>query len=274
MDELIFKALLALLLLGLGGAYALGWRRLRAGGHPRLCATWRLPLYLLGLAALGAAILSPLDRLGEELFSAHMIQHLLITMLAPPLLLLGNPLPVVLWGLPRRIRRAAGRPLVRGHAVRRALATLTFLPVAWLLYVSTLWAWHLPLLYQAALRHFPIHVLEHVIFFATSALFWWPIIEPAPRLRRPVNAGFKILYLVAATAQNTVLGMFLTLPEQVIYPYYVPLAAAHGVDALDDQMFAGGIMWSNAHMYLLPILLILYGLARESSTRERQSASA
>jgi putative membrane protein len=272
LDEQILKSLLALLLAGLGAAYALGWWRLRAAGHGQIAATWRLPLYLAGLATIAVALLSPLEALAEELFSAHMIQHELLTMYAPPLLLLGNPLPVVLWGLPRRVRRVAGRPLMRGRALRRTLWSLTFLPVAWSLYTIDLWAWHLPVLYEAAIRNFELHVLEHAAFFLTAILFWWPIVEPAPRLRRRLNAGFKILYLIAATAQNTFLGMFLSLPQRAIYRVYVDRAAAHGADPLDDQTLAGGIMWASSHMYLLPILLLVWAYAREEMRASRSVA--
>lgn len=265
MDELVLKTLLALLLAGLGAAYTLGWWRLRAAGHARIAATWRLALYLAGLASLAAALLSPLEALAEEIFSAHMIQHELLTMYAPALLLLGNPLLAVLWGLPRQARRAAARPLTRGRALRRALWTLTRLPIAWSLYVGTLWAWHLPLLYEVAIRNFEVHVLEHAAFFGTAVLFWWPIIEPAPRLRRRLNAGFKILYLIAATAQNTLLGMFLSLPQRALYRHYAQTAAARGADPLDDQTLAGGIMWASGHMYLLPILLLVWAYARQDA---------
>jgi putative membrane protein len=272
LDELILKSVLTLLLAGLGAAYTLGWWRLRAAGHGQITATWRLPLYLAGLASVAIALLSPLERLAEELFSSHMIQHELLTMYAPPLLLLGNPLPVVLWGLPRRARRVAAGPLMRGRILRRALWSLTFLPVAWSLYTVDLWAWHLPVLYEAAIRNFELHVLEHAAFFTTAILFWWPIVEPAPRLRRRLNAGFKILYLLAATAQNTFLGMFLSVPQRALYQVYVERAAARGVDPVDDQTLAGGIMWASSHMYLLPILLLVWAYAR-AEVRESSSVA-
>jgi len=272
LDELILKTFLALLLAGLGAAYALGWWRLRAAGHGKLALVWRLPFYLAGLASLAVALLSPLEALAEKLFSAHMIQHELLTMYAPALLLLGNPLPIVLWGLPRRARRFAARPLMRGGALRRALWSLTALPLAWSLYVVDLWAWHLPLFYEAAIRNFEIHVLEHAAFLGTAILFWWPIIEPAPRLRRRLNPGFKILYLIAATAQNTLLGMFLSLPQRALYRAYLQTAAARGADPVDDQTLAGGIMWASGHMYLLPILLLLWAYAREDARASRSPA--
>ena len=102
------------------------------------------------------------------------------------------------------------------------------------------------------------------MFFTAAILFWWPIVQPAPRLRPRVHPGFQILYLVIATAQNSALGMLLTVPERAFYPHYAKVAAALGVSAVDDQALGGGLMWSMGHMYLLPILVILYEVSRES----------
>src|SRR5262249_7321261 len=102
-------------------------------------------------------------------------------------------------------------------------------------------------------------------FFTTALLFWWPIVRPAPRLHPSTHPGFEILYLLAATAQNTALGVLLTVPEHSFYPYYEQTAVGLGVNAVDEQMAAGGIMWVSGHMYLLPILLMLYNFARRSA---------
>ena len=261
MLEVLFKTLVSLGLLVVGAAYAGGWRRLRAAGYaaPR----WRFALYVLGLATIGAALLSPLDALAAERFSAHMGQHLLLTMVAAPLLVLGNPLPLVLWGVPAGVRRALGATLRRGAPLRTALSALTLLPVAGILHVTTVWVWHLPFMYDAAAEHELVHAVEHATFFSTAILFWWPIVQPAPRLRPRPHAGFQILYLLLATAQNTALGMLLAVPERAYYPYYVRTAAVLGISAVDDQLLGAGLMWSGGHMYLLPILLVLWGLARE-----------
>jgi putative membrane protein len=271
MVEAAIKTVLSLVLAGLAAAYACGWLRLRAAGHtPPL---WRLALYALGLTAVTAALLSPLDDLAAARFSAHMGQHLLLTMMAAPLLLLGNPLPLVLWGLPSRARRPLAATLRPRARLRAALSALTSLPVAGVLHVTTLWIWHLPFLYDAAVEHEVVHALEHATFFATAILFWWPIIQPAPRLRPWPHPGFRILYLLVATAQNTALGMLLAVPERAFYPHYVRLAVTLGISAVDDQMLGGGLMWSGGHMYLLPILMILYGLSRDG-VRQRGGAPA
>lgn len=249
--------------MGVAALYGRGWWRLRRRGHPP--ARWRLALYGLGLAAIAAALLSPIDDLADELFPMHMVQHLLLTMVAAPLVLLGNPLPVVLWGVPRRVRRCLAHPLTREATFRKALGVLTLLPVAWLVYVVDLWAWHVPLLYQRALEHEAVHVAEHFAFFSTALLFWWPIVRPGPRLHPQTHPGFEVLYLIAATAQNTALGVLLTLPERSFYPYYDQTAIRLGVNAVNEQAAAGGIMWVSGHMYLLPILLTLYDFARRSA---------
>ena len=270
MVEAALKTLLALALLAAATAYVRGWRRLRAAGYPP--PLWRPASYILGLAFVAGALLSPLDELAAERFSAHMAQHLLLTMMAAPLLLLGNPLPLVLWGVPARARPWLAAPLRRTARLRLALSAMTFWPAAGLLHVAAIWVWHVPVLYDAAAEHEILHAVEHVIFFGTALLFWWPIIRPAPRLAPRLHPGLQIVYLIAATAQSTALGMLLAVPERAFYPHYERMAASLGISAVDDQMVGGGLMWSGAHMYLLPILLILWGIAREAA-HERDDAA-
>ena len=271
MLEAALKTLLSLVLAAAATTYVRGWRRLRAAGYPP--PFWRPASYALGVVFVAAALLSPLDELATERFSAHMAQHLLLTMMAAPLLLLGNPLPVVLWGLPPGPRRWLAAPFRRAAWPRSALSAMTFWPAAGLLHVAAIWVWHVPWLYDAAAEHELVHALEHVIFFGTALLFWWPIIRPAPRLAPRLHPGLQIVYLIAATAQSTALGMLLAVPERAFYPHYARVAATLGINAVDDQMVGGGLMWSGAHMYLLPILLILYGVARDAA-RERDDAAA
>src|SRR5206468_1174565 len=151
MVEAVIKTVLSLVLVGLATLYAWGWSRLRAAGHAP--PIWRLGLYALGLTTVGAALLSPLDDLAAARFAAHMGQHLLLTMMAAPLLLLGNPLPLVLWGLPPRARWPLAPPLRRPARLRAVLAPLTSLPAAGLLPGPTRWFWLRPFLYDAAAEH-------------------------------------------------------------------------------------------------------------------------
>ncbi|MEX0804472.1 MAG: cytochrome c oxidase assembly protein [Candidatus Binatia bacterium] len=257
----------------LGAAYVAGWVRLRRLNRLAVAA-WQLALYGGGLTAILAALVSPIDALAEERLSMHMVQHLLLLMIAPLFLLLADPLPPILWGLPKKVRLGFGHLLARPSMFRSALWALTLLPVTWAIYVVNLWAWHHPALYQLALRKDWVHDLQHVLFFSTAALFWWPIASPAPRLHGLISYGYRILYLVAATLQNTLLGMAISLPERVLYPFYAAVPQLRSVSPINDQALGGGIIWVSGHMYLIPILILLYSmLMREENAMRECEAS-
>ena len=243
----------------LGGVHARGWLRLRSVNLDAVRPS-HLALYLLGLSAICVALLSPIDALASILLSMHMVQHLLLLMIAPLCILLADPLAALLWGLPRRIRYGIGRLLARGSLFRHFLWASTLMPVTWSLYVITLWAWHHPALYQAALKNEWVHDLQHLLFFFTAILFWSPIVVPAPRLHGSISYGFRIAYLVAATLQNTLLGFAISFPERVLYPFYTTVPELRSLAPIDDQALGGGIMWVSGHMYLIPILVLVYRL--------------
>lgn len=241
----------------LGGVYVTGWRRLRRCGASQNAVARYLALYLSGLGLLGLTLLSPLDTLTPFLFCMHMIQHVLLMMLVPPLLLLANPFPVMLWGMPRGIRLGLGRLLTRQAPLRRVLWALTYLPVAWSIYVVTLWGWHHPAVYQAALRSDLVHDLEHLSFFGVSLLFWCPVINPAPRPHGHIAYGWRLLYVALAAAQNTILAALLSLTERVLYPYYQGAPRLWELSAIDDQAIGGVVMWiSGAMMYLVALFVL------------------
>ena len=247
---------------GLAALYLRGWWRLRRTRRHGAAPGWRLAAYLLGLSCIFIALCSPLELLAELSFTAHMAQHQLLTMWAPPALLLAAPFPVILWALSPPLRRRLGALVTRPGRVRRLLSWLTRMPVAGTLYTVTLWSWHHPAAYEAALRYPLLHDIEHLTFFGTAVLFWWPIINPAPRFRRLTSGamyGARIGYLILATAQNTMLGAVLGLSERVFYPSYAagPRLFADW-NPLDDQAFGGGIMWSGSHMFLLGVLILLH----------------
>jgi putative membrane protein len=152
--------------------------------------------------------------------------------------------------------------VTRPGPIRRVLAFMTWMPVAGLLYTVTLWGWHYPAAYEAALGRPLLHDVEHLAFFGAAVLFWWPVVNPAPRLRRLTSGvmyGARIGYLILATAQNTLLGAVLGLAERAFYPSY---AAAPRLledwSAVDDQAFGGGVMWSGSHMFLVAVLILLH----------------
>lgn len=265
----------ALFVLGLlGGTYVIGWQRLHRRGSSRNAGNGHLVLYLTGLALLGLALLSPLDTLAPRLFFIHMIQHVLLTMLAPPLLLLANPFPVMLWGMPQSLRHGIGHLLTRQAPLRQVFWALTLLPVTWLIHVVTLWGWHHPAAYQAALQYDLVHDLEHLAFFSTGLLFWWPIVNPAPRLHGHIAYGWRILYVFLAAGQNTLLAALLSLTERVLYPYYLGMPRLWGLPAVDDQAIGGAIMWIvGGMMYLITILVLVASFLNEEErlTRQREA---
>ena len=262
-----WRADVALIVGTLGTVYVVGWCRLRRR-DPGGALGWRLGLYVAGLAVLGLALLSPIDALGALLFWAHMVQHELLTMVAPPLLLIGNPFAALLWGLPRRWRQAAGRLLLPGAWSRRVLRVLTFMPVAWLLYVVSLWLWHLPAVYGASLRSAVVHDIQHLSFFATALLFWWPIVDPAPRLHGHVHHALRVAYVIPAAFQSQALGLiFAFLSSRILYTHYEAVPRLWGFTPLQDQSAAGLIMMQVEGLIYLAVVLTL--IARMFAREER-----
>ncbi|HSD50819.1 MAG TPA: cytochrome c oxidase assembly protein [Candidatus Methylomirabilis sp.] len=228
--------------LGLAAAiYARGWMSLHCRA-PHRFGMGRLAAFLAGLATLAVALASPLHALGAVLLQAHMTQHLLLMMVAPPLLWLGAPLLPILRGLPRGIVRAWLIPLLVWPPLLRLGRAIAYPAVAWVLFVGCTWAWHMPALYERALASEGWHYAQHACFLGTGLAFWWPVVQPWPS-RRAWPAWSLIPYLVLADLQNTFLSAWLAFSDQVIYPAYEAVPRLWGVSALADQAAAGAIMW-------------------------------
>ena len=256
MIDWTFRVDMVLVLAAAAGVYLTGWFRLRRQAESAATVSG-LALYLGGIAALLTALVSPVDRLAAERLSMHMVQHILLLMVAPLAILLANPFAAVVWGLPTGLRERFAGLFRDGAPLRSALSVLTMMPVAWTVYVVNLWAWHHPALYQAALSYWWLHDLEHWLFFATAVLFWWPIVNAAPLFRPGRALGSSVAYLLAATLQNTLLGMAVSLPERILYPFYGVVPALEGLSPIQDQALGGGIMWVSGHMYVIPILVLV-----------------
>jgi cytochrome c oxidase assembly factor CtaG len=195
--------------------------------------------FFAGIVVLLVAQCSPLDALGDTyLFSAHMIQHLLLLLIVPPLLILGVPAWLaVQWLASPRIR-----------SVERLLRTPA---IAWLLGIGAMYLWHLPALYNATLAHIGIHIVEHLCFLATGVIFWWPVCAPLPQSRYAPLA--TMLYLFTAAVGSSVLGIILTFASPGLYPTYLHpvdtrgyltlIRDGWGISPLVDQQFGGLIMW-------------------------------
>jgi putative membrane protein len=220
------------------------------------------------LATTAVALASPLDTLAHERFVAHMVQHLLLMTVAAPLVLLADPFPVLLWALPARARAALQPLFTRGGAIRRTLALLTSMPLAWLLFAATVWLWHLPALYERALGDGRVHALEHLALFGAAFVFWWPVLGPAPRVRRPPRPAAAIIYVVLTAFQSAALGLALTLWPSVLYPSY----ATWGANALEDQAWGGIVMWSVSGLVDMGVVMALVWrfLAADERARARR----
>jgi putative membrane protein len=243
--------------------------RVRRGWPP-----WRTALFLLGLATLVAALASPIDAIALQLFSVHMVQHMLLLVVAPPLLLAGAPVRPLLRGLPLALRRSVVRALAGNTAFRGLVHLLRHPLIAAALYVVGLYAWHVPALYDAAVLDPTIHVVEHTWFFVTALLFWSVVIDPVPfRATLPYAARIPFLLLVGA-AQNTILGGLLAFSDRPFYAPYLLTTAAYGLDPATDQRLGGAIMWVPGDLIFLAAASFAFFLwlqSEEQAQRLRES---
>ena len=227
----------ALFAVAAGVLYAVGVRRMR-----RAWPAWRTTLFFLGLAALVAAVAPPIDTQAAIFFAWHMVQHMLLTVVAPPLLMLGAPLRPLLRALPLSVRARVIRPLARSSAIRSVVHVARHPLIAAALYVGGLYAWHLPDLYDAALLDARVHVVEHAWFFTSALIFWSVVIDPLP-FRGTLAYGARLPYLlVLGAAQNTVLGGILSFSSRLLYPSYERIPV-FDLDRVSDQRIGGAIMW-------------------------------
>lgn len=243
--------------------YALGLVRLwQHAGRGRGVHGGRAACFALGWLTLLVALVTPLDALGGHLFSAHMLQHESLMVLAAPLLVLGRPLAVWAWALAPGWRRRLGRAF--HHPLwRRPWRAITAPLSAWSLHAIVLWGWHVPVLFEAALASNAVHGWQHVSFLFGALLFWWSALGPSSR----TALGFALLSLFTTMLHTGALGALLTLSPQVWYPSYLSRTGTFGIDALSDQQLGGLLMWLPAGMvYLVTgLALVARGLGPGSS---------
>jgi putative membrane protein len=270
-----FDSLLIAAVVAAGVAYDVGVRRLRGRkGRATRTPKWRALCFGAGLMAMLVALLSPLDALSADVLSAHMGQHLILVVVAAPLLVLGAPAVPILLALPVRWRRRVHR-LGSLFALRSIRKTFTQPLAVWVLHVVALWSWHVPALYDAAVRNDALHALEHATFLGTAFLFWWVLLDPAGRRR--LAPGHDILYVFTAGAQSAALGALLTFASSPLYRIYVERAPLHGVSPLHDQQLAGLVMWIPAGVVYLVAAAVLFvrwlrSVEEESRRQERTTA--
>jgi putative membrane protein len=237
-----------------GALYARGlrriWSRLGAGGGIRW---WEAACFGVGWLSLWIALVSPVARLSEILFSAHMAQHEILMVVSAPLLVLGRPFLPVLFALPagRRARLAAW---ARRPAVRSAWRWMTGPFVALVAHAVAVWVWHAPALFEAALRSDFVHGVQHLCFFWTAALFWWAMVQGG---YGRLGYGLAVLFVFATSVHTSVLGALLTVASNLWYPSYASRSAAWGVSPLEDQQLAGLYMWVPSGLTFLVLGLAL-----------------
>jgi putative membrane protein len=242
--------------------YWLGWSRLSRVAGGIAVSTSRAAAFITGLAAMAVALLSPVAVYSERLFFMHMIQHLLLLLIAPPLLLLGKPLVPMLWGLPSSWRRRVGQMLGPGHVLARLGDTLTMPLVAASAFVITIAVWHIPVFYDAAQGRTPTHDLEHLMFFGTALLYWWPVIHPAGGRRR-LSYGLAVPYLLPPFLESMVIGVLLTFADRPLYRTYAEMEMPWGFSVVSDQQLGGLIMWIPGGMlFLIPLIGLLTAVLR------------
>jgi putative membrane protein len=254
-------------------AYARGaWAVWQRAGYGHGVRHRQAAFFALGLLAIFLAVASPLDALANELLSAHMVQHLLLIMVAAPLLVLGRPAVAFAWALPRPARLATAHWWHHARGLQAGWRWLNRASVALALYLLTLWVWHAPVLYQAALADENVHALEHLLFLGTGMLFWQALLRLGGGQR--LGYGLGVLYLFVAAMGETMLGALMLFSQQPWYPAYAGSTAAFGFSALEDQQLAGTIMWVPPGVITLGIaagmfLAWLDALEQRMQTRER-----
>lgn len=240
-----------LAILGTGGAYLWATRQVNHAHPGNRQPPYRTWLFLAGLAALGVALLSPIEAYEGSLFSVHMVQHMLLELVAAPLLLAGAPITLTL-----RVARPSVRRWLLAVLQSRVVHVISFPVVAWLLFAAVNWGWHFSVLYDQALENQALHYFQHATFLAAALLFWWPVVgaDPSPwRLPHPV----RLLYLFLAMPQNSFLGVALMSAPTVLYPHYVTNVRDWGPSPLDDQALGGVIMWVVGDLCFLAAMMVM-----------------
>ncbi len=252
-----FEPGVILAVLALALAYARAWRRARQPGVPHPPGIGRLVLFGCGLLAILAALVSPIDSLGEQLMLMHMVQHILLLDVVPILLILG-------------LTKSLLRPVTRRvQTIERRAGYLSHPVFAVLAYAGLMWLWHIPAMYDAALRHSNIHALEHICFAVAGALYWWHVLSPI-RSRMRLSGMGPVLYMVSTKLLVAMLGIALTFAPESIYPFYQHHSGYWGLTAREDQNLAGLVMALEQSIVMGIALVILFMQMLGESEREEQ----
>jgi putative membrane protein len=222
--------------------YVRGWLRLRSPSF-QVIGRWRAAGFLLGVFLIWIAVASPLASGDAHRLTVHMLQHLLLMSLAPPLIWLGEPVRPLLWGLPRRVGETGALALLQRRPIQRLGTVLGHPAVCWTAATVALAAWHIPALFTLGMQSGRWHAIEHASFLAAGLLFWWPVVQPWPKSSADREWSI-VLYLFLATLPCDILSGFLVFSERVAYPVYLSMHHHSSLAVLDDQQYAGALMWT------------------------------
>jgi cytochrome c oxidase assembly factor CtaG len=244
------------------GVYVRRWLAVRGSGSPRAhveAPLWRLGCFVASVLVGALALISPIDSLADQLFFAHMIQHMLLLDLAPILGILGFTKVIL-------------RPVTRAvHELERKAGPLAHPAFAVLVYVTAIWAWHVPAAYDLAVRHPLVHVLEHLTFVLAGSLYWWHLLSPI-RARLRLDGMGPVIYMASTKVLVGALGMGLAFAPSALYPYYEHLGRVWGISARDDQGIAGLIMAVEQSLVMGVAIVVLFMRALTESERAQQRA--
>jgi cytochrome c oxidase assembly factor CtaG len=246
------EPLIAIPLVGLALLWRTAVRRVNRAHPANPVPRLRSVAFSGGLAAIAVALMSGIERYDTILFSVHMVQHILLTLVAAPLLALSGPVTLLLRLSSPSVRRRWILPVLHSRIVR----AVSFPVVAWVLFAGVMWGTHFSPVFDAALENRLVHDLEHLVYLATGLLFWWPAVgvDPSPwRLSHPVRA----LYVFLQMPQNTFLAVAVLSASSPLYPHYATLVRNWGPSPLSDQQTAGGIMWLVGDAIFLGVILLL-----------------
>ncbi|CAN5169410.1 cytochrome c oxidase assembly protein [soil metagenome] len=234
--------------------YGLAVRRVNEAHPANPVPRWRTWCWYGGLTVLIVALQSPIEAYDTTLFSVHMVQHLLLTMVAAPLLALGAPITLLL-----RVSSAGTRQgLILPVLHSRLLRVVSFPVLTWLLFAGVMWASHFSALYDAALDDELLHILEHAIYLGVGMLFWWPVVGADPSPWRLPHAA-RLAYLFLGMPQSAFLGLAILSAPGPMYPHYATLERSWGPSPLADQQLAGGIMWVGGDLvFLVAVILAVW----------------
>src|SRR5687767_14855707 len=250
--------------IGLGALGALYlWRagQARPGGEDVPPTIGQRVAFFTGLLVIFVSLNGPLHDLSDSyLFSAHMVQHLLLTLVMPPLLLAATPG----WML---------RPALRHRAVRAVARRITTVTASYLIFNVVLAAWHIPALYNTAIAYHPVHITQHLMFMVAAVLMWWPLLSPLPELPR-IAYPAQMLYCFVMMIPMTIVAIYITMADHALYPAYAAAPRTWGLSPMEDQLVGGLIMWVPGSLFFLGVMSVVFFKWQERGSDDTAGAQA